>query len=1028
MSDDDLFPNSDDLFPETQGGDFLSMIGSSPASTGNEESDFNQFNNQSADMTVKQKSTSTPPPQQQFSYQPQQQEISNVAFSHPQQQQSRSTPTVETNGFLNELQSSSTISNWSSQPTTTTTTTTQSNVINQWNSQPSIVNTQQQQQEEETLSFDDNPFMRELSNSFESSHLHQPQQQPQQQLHFQPPPQHTTTRVSNTPPPVVSHTTTNTWQPQQQQPQQTVELRAKSPHQSSFQPAHPQQQQERRWSPPNTTPPQQFNPTQSNQWFQPSTTHQQPPQQPSWQSPSPQQQDRWTPSPSLHNQQQQQHIPPANQWQPNAVQNNWQPQQHAQIQPTWSAQPPHFQQQHRGDDFFGQEQQQQQQQQQHGFGWQQHQMPQQRPQYQFQPPPPIPIFSFGFGKSVFISAKSTQVTVFPGLTAVVNNKPDIVSALDVDDANSKNNYLNFTLNGLLSNASKEKWELWQIVQLFARYGADQQALREQIAQFLIGNADPIAQTQQFQVIYNEAAVLPHLERGDVRAAIDEAMNNRMYGLAVLLSQGWPELNLQQQVLQAIANTTSPTLSALLGFNNNNYSNTDWRRTVGLILRNDSKANGVSVIQSLGDWLWKDQKNVFSAHLCYLCCGLLMKNEVLTQRTILLGGDHKRNMRGFFDKETIERSLFIPDLVNSPKFQPFKLLYALYLVTYCGNYELAQKYLASIPKDMLYNSQFKYQYEMLSHRLKAITNKSSGFFGGSGTRASGVTGWFIKSFESLIHGDDSSPVSDTVSSIAMPGPTSTVPPQQQPSIILQPPVATHITPPPLQQQPPQQQPPKRETPKQDSGKSGSGSGSGFFASIFGKKKNEVSLGRDLEMEFCQVRKRWVPKGQAGMVSEDEKQEEQNNAPPDMAMMGMMMNGGASFLDQPSISQRGGYVDLFNSSGSGGNLTAPPPMGLPKNRSSPNLASSRPASTGPPKFFMPSPAISSSVSEPSSPAFQPPSFNAYNPNGMPPSDSFQNGPPPLDHSTTPDPNNAPRIGMHTRSYSLPQYPVENGNGFQ
>jgi len=564
-----------------------------------------------------------------------------------------------------------------------------------------------------------------------------------------------------------------------------------------------------------------------------------------------------------------------------------------------------------------------------GGGYGQHQQQVHQGMQYFKPPPALPIFSFGFGKTAFISANSTQVTVFNGLNGIVsNNRPEIVAALDIEDQNSKQNYLDFTLNTLLSHASREQWELWQVVQMMAKYGNDKNLLREQVCQFLLSfsSQEPL-QSPQVQVAYNEALILPFLQSGNVRGAIDEAMNRGMYAIALLLAQGWPELNMQQQVMQAVANSTAPVLGSLLGLSSNNTGK-DWRRTVALILKNQCQSNGIGVIQSIGDNFWKDQRNVYSAHLCYIACGLLSAdNEVLLNRVVLLGGDHKRNLKGFFNKETIERSLFIPEIAASQKFQPFKLVYALHLVSQCGNYALAQKYLNSIPKAN-YNAQFQYQLDVLSQRLRDVLGKSSGgFFNKAG--GGGVTNWLFKSFENLIHGDESpqsAPQAVQRQSQAL----------SQTPVVAQTPDRTLSTPPVTQAPKEQPQPSTKNTSHKKTGS--------WFSSLLGaKKKNEVNFGSDNELEYCSIRKKWVSKGMAGNVSAEELEKERKAmAPPEIPQMDFLNTSG------PSISRRGGHLDLFNTNAPPTSSASPIPSMLPQSTSGGPPPLSRP----PTSFFVPS----------------------------------------------------------------------------
>jgi hypothetical protein len=604
----------------------------------------------------------------------------------------------------------------------------------------------------------------------------------------------------------------------------------------------------------------------------------------------------------------------------------------------------------------------------------------------FQPPPVLPVFRFGFGKTVFIAANSTQVTVYPGLHEVVHYRPEITSSIDFDDKNSRQNYLDFTLNGILRSASREKWELWQIVQLIARHGNDMNNLREQVCQFLLSQcSQERLQSPQVQVVYNEDAIVSLLENGNIREAINEAMNRKMYAIAILLAQGWPELNLQQQVIQTVTSNVTPILGSLLGFNNN--MNADWRRTIALILRNECKTKGVNVIQNLGDMLWKDQNNVYSSHLCYLVCNMLTseKNDVLASRVLLLGGDHKRDVRGFFDKENIERSIFVPEILNSPRFQPFKLIYAYHLATNCANYALAQKYLDSIPKNIPYNQQFRYQHELLSQRLKAILSSSGGgFFRGS----VGVTNWLFKSFENLIHGEDASPnTSDS---------------QQQVQRQMQALSEQNHAPPVEKVAPVEATKNTEEITKKDSNENSRSSG-GWLNFLVRRRKNEVSLGRSNDYEYCTIRKRWVPKGQAGKMTPEELAEEQKKmAPPDLSAMNFLPS------NSTSITQRGSYVDLFNSSGN-----VQPSMPMVRNYSSPNLTATKPP-VG--KFFVPTQmAADNSIahSAPVSPNFKRESLT-------PPMVPDQNS----DSATyIPPPMNAVR--HHMRSFSAPYSPMNSND---
>lgn len=610
-----------------------------------------------------------------------------------------------------------------------------------------------------------------------------------------------------------------------------------------------------------------------------------------------------------------------------------------------------------------------------------------------------------------MSAKSNQITVFNnGLSQVVpHHRSDVVASLDIDDRNSKQNYLDFTLNSILSTASREKWELWQIVQMMAKCnnnsGSDRDMLREQVVQFLLSfsnsnssssngssaeSSSSSTSAPQVQVTYNESFVLPHLQAGNVRGAIDEAMHRGMYVIALLLAQNWPELNLQQQVMECITLNTCPTIGSMLGFNVQSKSNQDWRRTIALILKNQCQSTGVGVIQSIGDNFWKDQRNVYSAHLCYLLCGLLTpnggSNDVLLNRVVLLGGDHKRNPKGFYDKETIERSMFIPEIYASPKFQPFKYVYALHLISQCGNYTLAQKYLNSIPKES-YSPQFQYQLEVLNQRLKEATGKSSGGFFNRGGAGGGVTNWLFRGIENLIHGDESpsSPQQQQAavqrqSQMLSQSPMMTMPPtvgNQSFAPVATPPVST--TPPSVSQ-----------SPKEDTSKSSNNSESkGWFGSLFGgsksSKKGGINFGTDNQREYCNVRKRWVPKGMAGKVTPEElAQEQKAMAPPEMPKMDFL-----STQSGPSINRRGGGLDLFNTGGNVANarppsVTAPPPMAmtLPPTAGTPTMLAPPtggffvPPSSGtpPPSSFAPmKPAFVPNQSAMDAPSYEPPAAN-------------------------------------------------------
>ena len=182
----------------------------------------------------------------------------------------------------------------------------------------------------------------------------------------------------------------------------------------------------------------------------------------------------------------------------------------------------------------------------------------------------------------------------------------------------------------------------------------------------------------------------------------------------------------------------------------------WQRNLAIILSNRTP-NDRQRVAHLGDMLRVKFNKIHAAHCCYLMASIpFQSHDMQGARLTLLGGDLQ------------SQTLFHPHWVQCteimeaahteanaqyrvPQFQPYKLLYAMWLCEH-GLLERGAHYLTSIKNDVSkaskggykFNPLFLAELDMMTRRVEVNPNKEgSGFFGrlgrsifGGGDDASG----------------------------------------------------------------------------------------------------------------------------------------------------------------------------------------------------------------------------------------------------------------------------------------------------
>ncbi|KAF0982872.1 hypothetical protein FDP41_010851 [Naegleria fowleri] len=477
----------------------------------------------------------------------------------------------------------------------------------------------------------------------------------------------------------------------------------------------------------------------------------------------------------------------------------------------------------------------------------------------------------------------------------------------------------------------------------------------------------------------------------------------------------------------------------------------------------------------------------------LITGMIASSSIVNRRVLLIAGDNKRDIRHYISDETMQltevfellKSLMTRNILSSlqndsqQQFPPvsllmnstllaYKLIYAYYLAEF-GYLDKANEccdYLIDIVKKTQQTIRFGIAFKLHLQELKLRIQESSKLTGtpiASSSLASssskkqsggGVTGWFIRGLESIIHGTDSEESSPSSTnnnntqaasthfspplghSTSMPNiagnsglgiPSTSALMQQQhvsslslnqnnmllstrPASYTPPP--TQTPPPPLSssslQQTSQTPPPPLSSSSQDnngSSSSGGGGVSSWWKGWFGgssskssSSKKEANIGKKNEFYYDESKKRWVRRGQENEVVE------QNTAPPptleaipsnNLQSAASQLRGGASrYVNMFSGGAGAGVTTTttaMTSSTYGGVSSSTPP---PSTMMMMNNRSSMNTSTPPPmtSYFMPSPQASTGGS------YEIPDLNQ----SMTP-------PPPTNHAMPPPPSGGSSGGM-------------------
>ncbi|CAI9095794.1 OLC1v1031809C1 [Oldenlandia corymbosa var. corymbosa] len=129
---------------------------------------------------------------------------------------------------------------------------------------------------------------------------------------------------------------------------------------------------------------------------------------------------------------------------------------------------------------------------------------------------------------------------------------------------------------------------------------------------------------------------------------------------------------------------------------------DWKENLAVITANRTKDDELVLIH-LGDCLWKENSDVFAAHMCYLVAEANFEPYSDIARLCLIGADHWKFPRTYASPEAIQRTevyeyskvLGNPQFILLP-FQPYKLVYAHMLVE-VGRVSDALKYCQAVLK-------------------------------------------------------------------------------------------------------------------------------------------------------------------------------------------------------------------------------------------------------------------------------------------------------------------------------------------
>ncbi|KAG2374874.1 hypothetical protein C9374_010248 [Naegleria lovaniensis] len=402
----------------------------------------------------------------------------------------------------------------------------------------------------------------------------------------------------------------------------------------------------------------------------------------------------------------------------------------------------------------------------------------------------------------------------------------------------------------------------------------------------------------------------------------------------------------------------------------------------------------------------------------LITNMIASTSIVNRRVLLIAGDNKRDIRHYISDESMQltevfellKSIMTRNILSSlqndsQQIPPvsllmnstllsYKLIYAYYLAEF-GYLDKANEccdYLIDVVKKTQQNVRFGISFKLHLQELKLRIQESSKLTGApvsslsasskKQTSGGGVTGWFMRGLESIIHGTDSEESSPTANlsqpmghsmsmpniavnnnnggiMMAMPGmgsmtsshlhhqpnntmlhtrPASYTPPPTQSHTLTPPPPSLHQT----SQTPP---PPSSHADQNASNNSGSSGVSSWFKGWWGGSssksssgKKEANIGRKNEFYYDEDKKRWVRKGQ-----ENEVVEQVTAPPPTLASIP------SNNLQSAASQLRGGasrYVNMFSGGGhphAGMNTSS---MTMPSSSSTPPPMMMSHSSTPPP----------------------------------------------------------------------------------
>eukprot|EP01080_Neovahlkampfia_damariscottae_P012615 gene12615-6520_t len=504
-------------------------------------------------------------------------------------------------------------------------------------------------------------------------------------------------------------------------------------------------------------------------------------------------------------------------------------------------------------------------------------------------------------------------------------------------------------------------QLWKLLSVFIRGGTDEDDLIVQILRIL--ETKEIDSWTNENETKNTTGFIPRirteedqekdvqtlenlLSKGEIEGGCEFAMQNGLWGHAFLLASMIDKQTFQKVVLNFsqtsfVGGAPIQTLYLMFADKANlTFQNTknfeDWRKNLSIVLANRAKSFS-TIVETLGQKLWKDNRDASSSHFCYLITDYF-SNKLLTQNVLLVGGDHIFDQDNFITPEAIQRTEIYefykkkknPNFVF-PKFQEYKFKYATWLLE-LGDPQRAYDYCQIIKQTVEKNQGAfpqKFVHDLFMMDKKLASNPKLVKLNVDGKKDSSSGGWFGQTLTNWMHGD-SDKVNQQQTEKGQINQSQTPQRQQTQSQQIQ----------QVSNQKVQEQPPQPKENKQNVEEDGSSGGSWFGWLGFGggKPKGNVNLGKSLNQGFVFDKKLgvWHKPGETPDPNKNKVK-----PPPMMSTQSPQTNNYQQQIsNMPGPSPSPNMMNNMNNNvNSMNNITKGPEMGAPPSNLMPNATPTR-----------------------------------------------------------------------------------------